>query len=76
MKPSAGLPPSQAFTMLFAAWTVFIYLVLFAVKLTHRMLPHGELQILIFGPAILGLIVFVIYAVQLQRRNTRLHREE
>ncbi len=69
MKTKPRLPFLELFTIGLTAWTGFIYVVLFALRLSHRMLHHQDLEWLIFGPGVVLLVSFAAYQLHLYRRH-------
>lgn len=59
----------QLFTIGLTAWTGFIYVVMFALRFSHHMLHHQDLELVIFGPAVILLVLFAAYQLHIHRRH-------
>ena len=69
MKMRNPWPFLELFTVGLMAWTGFVYLVLFALRLSHCMLQHQQLVWIVFGPAVILLVSFAAYEVNVHRRR-------
>lgn len=67
MKPKSRFVFLELVTLGLTGWTGFIYLVLFSLRLSHRMLSHFDLQLIIFGPATLLLVGLLAYELRIHR---------
>jgi len=67
MKSKSRFVFLELVTLGLTGWTGFIYLVLFSLRLSHRMLSHLDLQLIIFGPAALLLVGLLAYELRIHR---------
>ena len=69
MKTPIRLSFLELFTALLTGWTGFIYVLLLALRFSSHMLPHGTLQLIVFGPALLLLLGLAAYELHIHRRH-------
>lgn len=68
MKTTARRPFLERFTILLTVWTGFLYMVLFSLRVSHRMLVHQDLLLVVFGPAAVILVALAAYEWRTHRQ--------
>lgn len=69
MNTSTRIPFLQLFTIALTVWTALIYVLLLSLRLSHRMLHHQDLLLIVFGTAALLLAGLAAYELRLARRR-------
>ena len=59
----------ERFTFVLTVWTGLIYALLLALRFSRRMVPHETLQAIVFGPALILLVVLAAYELHIHRRH-------